>query len=112
MPIRGRYVSLSIVAQARGFPAGAIYGSARLSVEDGNPGRATRFEGGNMVTHSVMSRVHPDPADRLLHPRAHPRPIAPSARRRAVGRSDRPPKGPPRPIQLGVKKDGVLTPLP
>jgi len=35
LPIRGRYVSLTIDAEARGFPQGSLYDQAKFSVEDG-----------------------------------------------------------------------------
>jgi hypothetical protein len=112
LPIRGRYVSLSIAAQARGFPSGAIYGSARLGVEDGIFVARPDPSGGNMVNTFGNGAIAT-----LSQPIAFfiPEHI-PDPSRRPPGEElwvelTVPPKGPPRPIQLGVKKDGVLTPL-
>src|SRR5580704_10989670 len=49
LPIRGRYVNLNIAAEARGFPSGAVYGTARLAVEDGILVARPDENGGNMV---------------------------------------------------------------
>jgi hypothetical protein len=110
MPIRGRYVSLGVVAEPRGFGAGVVYGASRLSVEDGKL-VAHPDESGN-----VMVTVSGDTA-RLSEPVAFFIPEhVPDPSRRPPGEElwvevTVPPKGPPRPIQLGVKKDGVLKPL-
>jgi len=113
LPIRGRYVSLRVTAEARGFAWGFIYGTAKLSVEDGKLiARPTEDNGGTMV------QVSGDPPVATIS-----EPIAYFIPEHAKDPSWRPPgeelwvevtvppKGPPRPIQLGVKKDGVLTPL-
>lgn len=112
LPIRGRYVSLSIAAEARGFPPGAIYGSARLAVEDGVLVARPDESGGNMVNTFGNGSVAT-----LSQPIAFfiPEHI-PDPSRRPTGEElwvelTVPVKGPPRPVQLGVKKNGVLTPL-
>ena len=112
LPIRGRYVSLSVAAEARGFSPGAIYGSARLAVEDGVFVARPDENGGNMVN-TIGNGV----TATLSQPIAFfiPEHI-PDPSRRPPGEElwvelTVPPKGPPRPIQLGIKKDGILTPL-
>jgi len=110
--IRGRYVSLSIAAQARGFPPGAVYGSARLAVEDGILVARPDSNGGNMVnTFGNGATATLNTPIAFFIPEHIPDPS-----RRPPGEElwvevTVPPKGPPRPIQLGVKKNGVLTPL-
>ncbi len=107
-PIRGRYVRLTIDAEARGFSEGAVYDQARYAVEDGKlvarpaaqDGTGTLVNKGIapvQIAYFIPDRV-PDPS------------------RRAAGEElwaevTVPRKGPPRPIQLGVRKNGVLTPL-
>jgi hypothetical protein len=113
LPIRGRYVSLRVTAAARGFSSGFVYGTSQLSVEDGKlVARPTEDNGGAMVT------VTGDPpVATLSEPIAYFIPEhVDDPSRRPPGEElwvevTVPPKGPPRPIRLGVKKDGVLTPL-
>jgi hypothetical protein len=113
LPIRGRYVSLRLTAEARGFTPGFVYGTAKLSVEDGKlVARPTEESGG------IMVQVSGDPPVATIS-----EPIAYFIPEHVDDPSHRPageelwvevtvpPKGPPRPIQLGVKKDWVLTPL-
>jgi len=110
LPIRGRYVSLSVSADARDFSSGAIYGAARLSVE-GDKLFAHPDEGGNvMVNISGAQARLSQPVDFFIPEHV------PDPSRRQFGEElwvevSVPRKGPPRPIRLGVKKDGVLTPL-
>jgi hypothetical protein len=113
LPIRGRYVSLRVTAEARGFAEGFVYGAAKLSVEDGKlVARPTEDSGGIMVQVSGEP-----PVATITEPVAYfiPEHIEDPSRRPAGEELwvevTVPPKGPPRPIQLGVKKDGVLTPL-
>ncbi|HLX43082.1 MAG TPA: hypothetical protein VKR43_06595 [Bryobacteraceae bacterium] len=112
LPIRGRYVSLSIAAEARGFPAGAIYGSARLAVEDGILVARPDENGGNMVnTFGNNATATLSQPIAFFIPEHIPDPSRRPAGEELWVELTVPPKGPPRPIQLGVKKDGVLTPL-
>jgi len=110
LPIRGRYVSLMLLVDARGFeplpafPNGAM-SHGRLRVEDGKL-VAVRSPEGEWVR-----------GDRLSAPVAYfiPEHVEDPSRR-PPGEElwvevTVPPKGPPRPIRLGVKKNGVLTPL-
>lgn len=108
LPVRGRYVSLTINAEARGFAAGAVYDQAKYSVEDGK-----------LV-------AHPAPIDgtgTTISNGTAPVRIAYFIPEHALDPSQRAPDqelwvevtvprlGPPRPIRLGVKKNGLLTPL-
>src|SRR5271163_4560676 len=110
--IRGRYVSLTIAAQARGFPAGAVYGSARLAVEDGTLVARPDENGGNMVnTFGNGATANLNTPIAFFIPEHIPDPSRRPAGEELWVEVTVPPKGPPRPIQLGVKKNGVLTPL-
>jgi hypothetical protein len=112
LPIRGRYVSLSIAAQARGFPAGAVYGSARLAVEDGTLVARPDPNGGNMVnTFGNGATANLSQPIAFFIPEHIPDPSRRPAGEELWVELTVPPRGPPRPIQLGVKKNGVLTPL-
>ena len=108
LPIRGRYVRLTVEAEARDFPAGTVYDQARFTVEDGvlivrpaaNDGTGVIVGGGNapvQVAYFIPEHV-PDPSRRAADEELWAEVTVPR-------------RGPPRPIQLGVKKDGVLTPL-
>ncbi len=111
LPVRGRYVSLRVMAEARGFEAGAIYSTVRLSV-DGD--KLIAQPSGN--NSDVMATISGNTAN-LAEPVAYfiPEKIPDPSRRPADEELwvevTVPRKGPPRPIRLGVKKDGVLTPL-
>ena len=108
LPIRGRYVRLSIEAEARDFPAGAVYDQARYTVEDGklvarpaaNDGTGTMVSNGlarEQVAYFIPEHV-PDPSRRAADEELWAEVTVPR-------------RGPPRPIRLGVKKNGILTPL-
>jgi hypothetical protein len=109
LPIRGRYVSLRIAAEAQGFGGGVLYAQVKLSVENGKL-IARPTESGLMASLSAGEAVLSEPVAYFI-----PENI-PDPSRRPPGEQlwvevTIPPKGPPRPIQLGVKKDGKLTPL-
>lgn len=107
-PIRGRYVSLTINAEARGFSQGSVYDQAKYSVEDGKlVARPASMDGtGAMITNNVspvriayfIPEHVPDPSRRAAEEELWAEVTVPRA-------------GPPRPIQLGVKKNGIITPL-
>jgi hypothetical protein len=107
MPIRGRYVSLTINAEARGFPAGGVYDQARFTVEDGTlVARPAAHDG----TGTVVSKLSPV---RIVYfiPEHVDDPSHRAADEELWAEVTVPHKGPPRPIQLGVKKNGVIVPL-
>lgn len=108
MPIRGRYVSLTIDAEARGFAQGAVYDQARYTIEDGKlVARPALKDGiGTMVSGGAASeRIGYFIPEHAADP--------------SIRASDEelwvevtvPHLGPPRPIQLGVKKNGAIKPL-
>jgi hypothetical protein len=112
LPIRGRYVSLSVAAEMQGFAPGFVYGDAKLSVKDGKLYASPTEDGGTKVS----ARGNPQLAI-LSEPVAYfiPEHVEdPSSRKPGEElwvEVTIPAKGPPRPIRLGVKKDGVITPL-
>jgi hypothetical protein len=108
LPIRGRYVSLTINAEPRGFGEGVAYDQVKYSVEDGKlVARPGVIDGiGTAITNSTA------PVRIAFFIPEH----IPDPSRRALGEElwveiTVPRKGPPRPIQLGVKKDGAITAL-
>ncbi len=109
LPIRGRYVSLAIDAEARGFRPGTVYDQAKYSVEDGKlVARPAEIDGsGTMVTDGLAPvRIA------YFIPEHVPDPSRRAADEELWAEVTVPHKGPPRPIQLGVKKKGgVITPL-
>jgi hypothetical protein len=108
LPVRGRYVSLTVNAEARGFSQGAVYDQAKYSVEDGKlVARPESIDGtGTMVSNgSAPVRVA------YFIPEHVPDPSQRGADEELWVEVTVPRLGPPRPIQLGVKKNGVLTPL-
>jgi hypothetical protein len=108
LPIRGRYVSLRLLVEERGFPNGAVYAPAELSVEDG---KLIAKPSDDSNVHIMVGRAS------IAGPLAYFIPEhVPDTSRRALGEElwvevTVPRHGPPRPLRLGVKKDGVLTPL-
>jgi hypothetical protein len=107
-PIRGRYVSLTINAEAHGFAQGSVYDQARYSVEDGKlVARPASMDGTGATVTDGVSPV------RIAYfiPEHVPDPSRRAAEEELWAEITVPRKGPPRPIQLGVKKDGVITPL-
>jgi hypothetical protein len=108
LPVRGRYVSLTINAEPRGFSQGAVYDQAKYSIEDGKlVARPASIDGTGASISNGSSPVRiayfipehiPDPSFRAADEELW---VEVTVARR----------GPPRPIQLGVKKNGVITPL-
>jgi GDYXXLXY protein len=113
LPIRGRYVSLRVAAEPRGFSSGVVYGAAQLSVEDGKlVAHPTEENNGTMVTISGTPSLAmlSEPVAYFIPEHAQDPSWRPRGEELWVEVTV-PSKGPPRPIRLGVKKDGVLTPL-
>jgi hypothetical protein len=109
MPIRGRYVSLTVDAEAHGFRPGTVYDQAKYSVEEGKlVARPAEIDGtGTMVANGVapvriayfIPEHVPDPSHRAPDEQLWAEVTVPH-------------KGPPRPVRLGVKKTGgEITPL-
>jgi hypothetical protein len=111
--IRGRYVVLHLAVDVEAGEGNTAYSSYRLSIRNGRliatPETAAS---GEAVAHSFQG----GPAF-LLDPVAYFLPEhAPDPTRRARGEElwvevSVPRHGTPRPIRLGVKKDGTITPL-
>jgi hypothetical protein len=108
MPIRGRYVSLTLNAEARGFKDGTVYDQARYSVEDGKlVARPTSIDGTGVTVSNGTAPVQ----IAYFIPEHVPDPSLRPADEELWAEVTVPRKGPPRPIQLGVKKNGQITPL-
>lgn len=108
LPVRGRYVSLTVTAEARGFSPGAVYAQANFSVEGGKlVARPAEIDGSGVLVSNATApvRIAYFIPDRVADPSLRP----PDEELWAEVTVPR--RGPPRPIQLGVKKNGVLTPL-
>jgi hypothetical protein len=113
LPIRGRYLSLRLVAEERGFAAGVVMAGSKLVVE-GDKLVIEPSEDGS----GVLVSVHTDSGTAEIN-----EPVAffipdqardPS--RREVGEElwvevTVPGKGPPRPVRLGVRKGGAVVPM-
>jgi hypothetical protein len=112
LPIRGRYVSLHLAVDVEDGQGDTAYGGYRLSIRNGRlvatPDKASSGE--------TVSSFQGGPAF-LLDPVAYFLPEhAPDPTRRASGEElwvevSVPRHGTPRPIRLGVKRNGILTPL-
>jgi hypothetical protein len=117
LPIRGRYVSLSLLVEARGFEKIAAASGGDNARQWGWDKAQLSVEEGMLVARPLEQSDLIIRGDRLLEPVAYFIPehaIDPSRRPRDEElwvEVTVPPKGPPRPIRLGVKKSGVLTPL-
>ncbi len=107
LPVRGRYVRLGIEADARGFGGGAIYGASRLSVENGTLVARPDEDGNVMVTISGDRARLSEPIAYFIPEHVEDPSRRPPGEELWVEISV-PRRGPPRPIQLGVKRDGVL----
>jgi hypothetical protein len=108
LPIRGRYVSLTLNAEAHGFNDGTAYDQAKYSVEDGKLiARPAALDGTGTTVASGTAPVQ----IAYFIPEHVPDPSIRAADEELWAEVTVPRKGPPRPIQLGVKKNGVITPL-
>ena len=122
LPIRGRYVRIAVLVDAErmatpGAPAGSGAPSTFMGRLEAKGERLVAVED-NGGKHWVSSRTcNGRPCWQLGEPLAYfiPERVQDPSRR-PVGETlwvevTVPPRGAPRPIQLGVKKDGHLTPL-
>lgn len=108
LPVRGRYVSLSFDAEARGFKEGTVYDQVIYTVEDGKVvARPASMDGTGAMVSNGQSRVQVA----YFIPEHVPDPSRRAADEELWAEVTVPHRGPPRPIRLGVKKNGVLTPL-
>jgi hypothetical protein len=117
LPVRGRYVRLAVHADPGGtfpsFPSNVAFHQVRLKVENGRL-IATPFDGPGNITgrfESGASAVVISDAVAFFLPEHVPDPSRRPAGEELWAELSIPRKGPPRPVRLGVKKSGVLTPL-
>ena len=135
LPLRGRYVSLRLQARPVGFPAISSFIKEDYRFNYGYSDVALRVENNELVAEKtdrdtgVQVTYIPGSRPKVGPPEAAPRPTfineavayfipehAPNPSIRAADEElwvevTIPKKGPPRPIRLGVKKNGVITPL-
>ncbi len=104
LPIRGRYVSLRLLIDAPGFDSNQ-YSHARLEVRNGKL-TAVVAQDGELIQNGRLFA----PVDYFIPEHADDPSQRPAGEELWVEVTV-PPKGPPRPIRLGTKKSGVLTPL-
>jgi hypothetical protein len=119
LPVRGRYVSLRAIVDARPpqavTPDGGATFAARLAIENDRLVAIADEAGWQNVTGARCGR---DPCWTLSRPLAYfiPEGVADPSRREPGEELwvevTVPPKGAPRPLQLGVKSGGNLEPLP
>jgi hypothetical protein len=127
--IRGRYLSLRLRVKALdatdenapgSFGAGRTVGSmheVRLGVENEELVAHATSDSTGLYVLKMTARNQAEPASVLQHPveffiSEHAEdPSRPPAGQELWVEVTVPPKGPPRPIRLGIKKGGVLTPL-
>ena len=113
LPIRGRYVRLRIEGIASDLPAGSTMTPVTLGVRD----QSLIVMASPEQTGLTASTVTGEGVAVLEQPLAYFIPEhVPDPSVRAQGEElwvevTLPRRGPPRPIRLGVKKDGVLTPI-
>jgi hypothetical protein len=108
LPVRGRYVSLRLTVDARGFPEGAMYAPAELSVENG---KLVAKPSDDSNVHIMVSNSSISESVAFFIPEHIPDPSLRKPDEELWVEVTVPKRGPPRPIRLGVKKNGVLTPL-
>ena len=114
-PLRGRYVRMRVEGEAVGFGKDRSGGDVLLVARGGALGLQPTSEDTGLTAH-LTSRDGREIAvldDSLAYfiPEHVPDPSVRAAGEELWVEVTLPKKGPPRPIRLGVKKDGVLTPL-
>jgi uncharacterized membrane-anchored protein len=114
-PLRGRYVQMRVEGEPVGFGKDRSGGDVVLVARGGALGLQPTSEDTGLTAH-LTSRDGREIAvldDSLAYfiPEHVPDPSVRAAGEELWVEVTLPKKGPPRPIRLGVKKDGVLTPL-
>jgi uncharacterized membrane-anchored protein len=114
-PLRGRYVRMRVEGEPVGFGKDRSGGDVVLVARGGALGLQPTSEDTGLTAH-LTSRDGREIAvldDSLAYfiPEHVPDPSVRAAGEELWVEVTLPKKGPPRPIRLGVKKDGVLTPL-
>lgn len=114
LPIRGRYLSLQLVVEARGFGENSnrrYYHAARVELENGKlVAYPVEPPSASAVTFREGTAFLSEPVDYFIPEHANDPSHRPAGEELWVEVTV-PRKGPPRPIQLGVRKNGVITPL-
>ena len=114
LPVRGRYVSLAVHAIPAGtFPANFNFGMVKLTADNGRLG-ATQSDGPSAVParfDTASSTIVLGEAIAFFIAEHVPDPSRRPPGEELWAELSIPRKGPPRPVRLGMKKNGVLTPL-
>ena len=111
LPIRGRYVRLGVAVQWRAGPVGEPY--VRLAVENGElVAVPSKNDTGVSVSAGANGQFRLSEALAYFIPDNVPDPSIRQPGEELWAEVSVPRRGPPRPLRLGVKRDGVLTPLP
>jgi hypothetical protein len=114
LPIRGRYVRLQVHAGLRetGGSKRVLYGSVALSIEDGQLiATATDTETGVMASRSGDDSATLNEAMVFFIPEHVADPSRRPPGEELWAEVSVPKRGPPRPLRLGVKRAGKITPL-
>jgi hypothetical protein len=114
LPIRGRYVRLQVHAALRGTePAKVVlYGDAALSVEQGQlVATTTDLDTGVKISRDTDDTALLNEAVAYFIPEHVPDPSRRPPGEELWAEVSVPKKGPPRPLRLGVKRAGKITPL-
>ena len=107
LPIRGRYVSIAVEVKIP--PGSGSFYSAKLSVENNELMARPAPDWSGIAVRSERHTLAQPVA--FFIPEHVPDPSLRAAREELWVELTVPPKGPPRPIRLAVRKDGKLTPL-
>jgi hypothetical protein len=112
LPIRGRYVRIQLEAEGNDMPSrGVVAVPVQLSVENGKL-MARRHDGrGGQTAYPREGGYRLATPVAFFIPESIPDPSIRQAGEELWVDVSVPRNGPPRPIRLGVMKDGVLTPL-
>jgi hypothetical protein len=111
LPIRGRYVRFQVPVETRAAPAGSFW-QAQLAIEDGElVASPATTPGAVWIQRMGKDTVVLQEPLAYFIPEHVPDPSRRPPREELWVEVSVPAKGPPRPIRLGLKKDGVLTPL-
>ena len=114
LPVRGRYVSLSVYAIAKGALPEQAYGAqaVELSVENGELTATPVSSAANVHAHSSPQglAIVNEPVAFFI-PEGVPDPSRRPKGEELWAEVSAPRRGPPRPLRLGVKSGGVLRPL-
>lgn len=130
LPIRGRYVSLRVEVTPVGWDVGQSFGNAydryqrtaKLEVKDNQLIAVTSDEATGVTVGPIMhyrtagppeisSQIYVNEPVAFFIPEHSDNPAHQKSGEELWVEATIPRKGPPRPIRLGVKKNGIITPL-